>query len=175
MVWHWADSLSILQWGGLLSGKETHTYIYYYFTIGDCNNATPLEQHLKCVTIETSRDFPPGGYLASSSPCKSTTSSPSKKKAPVPTPRSVFKQPSTPSRSSQNVNQLNSHGRQPSTAAAAELGVVGSPSVSDQLEELDRLIHRYTEPVVDQVGADDYCPVCVRHLDQDPPSFRYDQ
>merc|ERR1719295_1436217 len=81
----------------------------------------------------TFRDFPPGGYLASSSPCKSTTSSPSKKKAPVPTPRSVFKQPSTPSRSSQNVNQLNSHGRTPSTAAAAELGVVGSPSVSDQL------------------------------------------
>lgn len=123
----------------------------------------------------TFRDFPPGGYLASSSPCKSTTSSPSKKKAPVPTPRSVFKQPSTPSRSSQNVNQLNSHGRQPSTAAAAELGVVGSPSVSDQLEELDRLIHRYTEPVVDPVGADDYCPVCVRHLDQDPPSFSLEE
>lgn len=43
-------------------------------------------------------------------------------------------------------------------------------AAAQDLRKVDRLIHKYSQFVIDPNGADDYCPICNSHLDHPPSS-----
>ena len=110
----------------------------------------------------------PLGYNANDS-LSSSTKSLSRKK-PVPTPRTIL----NVTNSTEQVNAENEENQK------AEKRLLESNTKSDgdrinaddmvaAISELDKIILRYSQFVIDPNQPDDYCPVCVRHLDVSAP------
>ena len=99
----------------------------------------------------------------------SSTRSLSRKK-PVPTPRTILNVKS----STEQVNMENEENQK----AEIQLMEINKRDTSNKpnaidtpsaISELDKIILRYSQIVIDPNHPDDYCPVCVRHLDEAAP------
>ena len=112
----------------------------------------------------TIQDYPLG-YKSSNASLSSSTRSLTRKK-PVPTPRTILNVTS----SAEQINVENEKNQK-----AEEISQLKDQSElnrrSDEVNmvELDKLILRYSQFVIDPNEPDDYCPVCVHHLDDSAP------
>ena len=114
----------------------------------------------------TIRDYPLG-YNTNDS-LSSSTKSLSKKK-PVPTPRTIL----NVTTSIEQINAENEENQIEENRLFVEkveiMKNIKPSIIADKMSELDKIILRYSQIVIDPNQPDDYCPVCVRHLNESSP------
>ena len=151
-------ALSQLSLNGIGKSELLHQYKHGFSSV----QSSPLRG-------ATIRDYPLG-YNTNDSLSSSTKSL--SKKRPVPTPRTIL----NVATSREQIDAENEENRIEENRLFTKEkmeNVKNTTTITDNctISELDKIILRYSQIVVDPNQPDDYCPVCVRHLNEScPPS-----
>ena len=115
----------------------------------------------------TIRDYPLG-YNTNDSLSSSTKSL--SKKRPVPTPRTILNVATSIEQiNAENEENQIEENRSFTKGKVENISNIKSNAEIGIMSELDKIILRYSQIVIDPNQPDDYCPVCVRHLNESSP------